>query len=83
MMVLVSAGALVTLYAVSFPAVLDYVTFMKVESTAYLKVRFDWLFSIYAVFVVATVVRYLWLGWRALRGEAPDEFDPTKAGSGV
>jgi hypothetical protein len=56
---------------------------MKVQSTAYLKIRFDLLFSIYIVFVVATVIRYLWLSWQALRGVAPDEFDPTKAGSGV
>src|SRR3546814_8105587 len=33
-MFLVAAGALLALYAVSFPAVFDYVTFMKVESTA-------------------------------------------------
>jgi len=71
------------LYVVSLPATWDYVTFMRVESTAYLKIRFDGLFSIYVVFVVATVIRYLWLSWRALRGEAPEEFDPTKAGSGV
>ena len=82
-MLLVSGAGLVALYAVSFPAVLDYVTFMKVEHTAYLKVRFDWLFSVYILFVVATIVRYLWLGWHALGGEAPEEFDPTKAGSGV
>ena len=31
----------------SLPAVVDYVTFMKVQSTAYLDIRFDWLFSIY------------------------------------
>ena len=61
----------------------SYITFMKVEKTAYLKVRFDYLFSIYIVFVVATVVRYLWLGWRAVRGDAPDEIDPTKVSSGV
>ena len=61
----------------------DYVTFMKVESTAYLKIRFDWLFSIYVVFVVAVIVRYLWLSWQAMCGKAPEEFDPTKAGSGV
>ena len=65
------------------PAVVDYVTFMKVEKTAYLKIRFDLLYSIYIVFVVATICRYLWLGWQALRGVAPEEFDPTKAGSGV
>lgn len=82
-MMLLSAAALIALYLISLPATWDYVTFMKVESTAYLKIRFDWLFSIYVGFVVATVIRYLWLSWRALRGEAPDEFDPTKAGSGV
>ena len=57
---------------ISLPAVVDYVTFMKVQSTAYLKIRFDWLFSIYIVFAVAVIVRYIWLSWQALRGEAPD-----------
>lgn len=82
-MFVVAAAALVLLYAISLPAVFDYVTFMKVESTAYLKIRFDWLFSIYIVFVVAVIARYLWLGWQAVFGRAPQEFDPTKAGSGV
>ena len=82
-MMLVSGIALIALYSVSFPAVWSYVTFMKVESTAYLKIRFDWLYSIYIIFVVAVVARYLWLCWQAAFGRAPDEFHPTKAGSGV
>lgn len=82
-MFLICAASLVFLYAFSFPAVLDYVTFMKVEKSAYLGIRFDWLFSIYIVFVVAVIARYLWLSWQVLRGGAPDEFDPAKAGSGV
>ena len=82
-MAIVTAVALIALYAISLPAVLDYVTFMKVEKTSYLKIRFDWLFSIYIVFAVATIIRYIWLAWQALRGVAPDEFDPTKASSGV
>lgn len=82
-MCLIGAVALITLYGMSFPATLDYVTFMKVQSTAYLKIRFDLLFSIYIVFVVAVIVRYIWLAWQALRGVAPDEFDPTQASSGV
>ena len=61
----------------------DYVAFMKVQRTAYLHIRFDWLFSIYVLFAVAAIVRYLWIGWRALRGEAPRPPDPTKAGSGA
>ena len=80
---MISGTVLIALYLVSLPAVVDYVTFMKVQSTAYLKIRFDLLFSIYILFVVATIVRYIWLSWQALRGVAPDEFDPTKASSGV
>ena len=82
-MCVITAVALVALYGVSLPAVVDYVTFMKVEKTAYLKIRFDWLYSIYIVFVVAVIIRYIWLAWQALRGVAPEEFDPTKASSGV
>lgn len=70
LMALAAAAGLLTLYSISLPAAFDYVTFMRVESTAYLKIRFDWLFSIYVVFVVATIIRYIWLGWKALeRGE--------------
>ncbi len=79
-MFLVSALSLVALYAVSLPAVVDYVTFMKVERTAYLKIRFDWLFSVYVVFVVAAIARYLWLGWRALVGEPPAAGEGTGSG---
>ncbi len=81
--VLVAAAALVALYTISLPAVVDYVAFMKVEQTSYLDIRFDWLFSIYVVFAVAAIARYLWLGWRALAGSAPGPHDPTKAGSGI
>jgi C4-dicarboxylate transporter DctQ subunit len=82
-MLLLSAAALIILYGMSFPAVWSYVTFMKVESTAYLKIRFDWLYSIYIIFVIATIIRYLWLSWNAMFGKAPEEVDPTKASSGV
>jgi C4-dicarboxylate transporter DctQ subunit len=74
---------LIAMYVISFPAVLDYVLFMKVQETAYLDIRFDVLYIIYPVFAVAVVVRYAWLLWNAFRGKAPEAFDPTKASSGV
>lgn len=82
-MAIITSAALVLLYGLSLPAVTSYVTFMKVEKTAYLKLPFNWVYSIYLAFAVAAIVRYLWLGWQAIRGEAPEAFDPTKAGSGV
>jgi len=75
--------AIVALYAVSLPATVDYVRFMKVERTAYLKIRFDHLFSIYVLFVVAVIVRYVWILSRLLRGEDPAGVDSTAAGSGL
>ena len=43
-MAIVTAVALIVLYGISLPAVVDYVTFMKVQKTAYLKIRFDLLY---------------------------------------
>lgn len=79
----ISSLALIAMFGISLPAVIDYVSFMKVESTAYLKIRFDYLYSIYVVFAVAMIVRHIWLCVEAIRGKAPDAFDPTKASSGV
>ena len=56
---------------------------MKVERTAYLKIRFDWLFSIYAFFVVAVIVRYVWILSQLLRGKDPDGADSTRPVSGL
>lgn len=69
--VIVSGIALLILYGISLPAVTDYVVFMKVESTAYLKIRFDWLYAVYVLFAVAVLIRYVWLIWQAMRGRAP------------
>jgi TRAP-type C4-dicarboxylate transport system permease small subunit len=77
------ALALIVLYGASLKASFDYVTFMKVEKSSYLKIRMDWLFSIFLVFLVAVIVRYVWLLWHLLRGHDPGAADLTKSGSGL
>lgn len=69
---IVGALALIGLYGLSLPASVEYVAFMKVQSTTYLKIRYDHLYSIYVIFAVAILARYLWILWRALRGGADD-----------
>jgi len=59
----------------------SYVAFMKVESSSYLNIRLDILYSVYVVFAAAVIVRYLWAIVSLVRGEAPEEADITKAGS--
>ncbi|HEX7218910.1 MAG TPA: TRAP transporter small permease subunit [Burkholderiales bacterium] len=71
-MAIVFSVAIIVLYGASLPASYAYVTFMKVESSSYLKIRLDWLYSIYLVFLVAIIVRYLWLLRQLARGRDPD-----------
>lgn len=82
-MIVVCAAAVVFFFSVSLPAVIDYIVFMKVERTAYLKIRFDWLYSIYGVFAVAVIIRQLWMGYQAVWGKGTDAHDVTDIKSGI
>ena len=64
----VTGIALVLLYGISLPASYKYVSFMKVERSAYLHVPIDLMYSVYIVFAVASIGRYSWLVYRAIRG---------------
>jgi C4-dicarboxylate transporter, DctQ subunit len=75
--------AVVVLYGAALPASYAYVSFMKVEKSSYLKIPMNWLFSIYLVFCVAVIARYLWLLWQLLRGRDPEAADVTKMSSGL
>jgi C4-dicarboxylate transporter DctQ subunit len=77
------AIAAIVLFGMALPATVKYVAFMKVESSSYLKIRLDVLYSVYVVFAVAIIVRYVWSIVSLLRGEAPEEADVTKATSGL
>src|SRR5882672_9180419 len=80
---IIAAVALLVLYIASLKASWAYVSFMKVERSSYLKIRMDWLFSIFVVFLVAIIVRYLWLLWQLLRGRDPGAPDAEKVSSGL
>ena len=67
-MAIISALAISAAFAISFPRVWDYITFMKIESSSILKIRLDYLFSIYAIFAVATIIRYLWRAYTFATG---------------
>jgi TRAP-type C4-dicarboxylate transport system permease small subunit len=53
-------------FMVALPATFDYVTFMKIEKSPVMGIRFDILYSIFIVFVVAVAVGALWRIWRLL-----------------
>ena len=69
---IITGIAAIVLFGIALPAVISYVMFLKVEKSAYLGIRLDYLYSIYILFSVAVIVRYAALTWRAVRGHAPD-----------
>ncbi|WP_282605673.1 TRAP transporter small permease [Pelagibius sp. Alg239-R121] len=69
---LFAAFAIVAALAVSLPATADFIAFMKIEKTSLLGIRFDFVFSVYLIFAVAVIARYLLRAYAAVRGQ---EFD--------
>ena len=73
--VVVTGLALAAVFAVSLPAVVDYVTFMRVERASYIGLRLDYVFSVYILFSLAVIARYLYRTWTAAKGELPEATD--------
>jgi TRAP-type C4-dicarboxylate transport system permease small subunit len=71
---------LVFFYAISLPASYSYVSFMKVERSAYLHVPINWLYLVYLIFAVACLCRYCWLVYRAISGDKAPMTAPSKIG---
>jgi hypothetical protein len=53
---------------------------MKVERSAYLHVPIDIMYSVYVIFAMACICRYVWLTYYAIRGWKIPEANPAKAG---
>ncbi|MBS0246357.1 MAG: TRAP transporter small permease subunit [Proteobacteria bacterium] len=77
---IVTGTALIVVYSISLPGVYSYVSFMKVERSAYLHVPINVLYSVYVIFAVASIVRYCFLVWRAIKGIPSPITDPAVLG---
>lgn len=67
-MAIIANAACIAIMAWSLPKAYDYVTFMKVERTAFLEMRFDILFAVYIPFVLSIIVRSAIDIWLAITG---------------
>ena len=74
----VSGLVLIVLYGISLPGAYSYVSFMRVERSAYLQVPISWLYSVCVIFAVACVGRYCWLVYQAVRGARSPATDPAQ-----
>jgi C4-dicarboxylate transporter DctQ subunit len=69
---LVSAAAVIVAFIATAPATYDYISFMKIERSSSLKIRLDYIFSIYLLFMAGAVVYY---GARIIRILKTSEFE--------
>jgi len=72
---LVSALAILAGFVAALPATLDYITFYKIKRSAVIGIRLDVVFSVYALFAVATIIRYAWRAWALVRGRPLESTD--------
>ncbi|MEO8751400.1 MAG: TRAP transporter small permease [Casimicrobiaceae bacterium] len=79
----ISSLALVALFVVSLPASWNYVLFMKREKSAYLGMRFDYLYSIYVIFSLACIIKHALIAWAAFRGKESPEVDVLEDGERI
>ena len=52
------------LFLAAVPAVVDYTRFLWRERTTVMQIRLDWLYSVFAVFLIAIALDLLWQGSR-------------------
>lgn len=64
-----SAVAIVVGMAVALPGTWDFVSFLKIKKSASLRIPLFYVFSIYLVFMVATMAAYGWRLWKIIRSE--------------
>lgn len=60
-------------FVAALPGTIDYVSFMKIEKSPVMGIRFDLLYSIFAVFTVAVAIGALMRLWRLLGRSWRDE----------
>jgi len=69
---IITSIVIIALLVASLPATWRYVVFMKREHSAYLHLRFDFVYAIYLLFALAVIVRHALLLWRSIRApQAP------------
>jgi TRAP-type C4-dicarboxylate transport system permease small subunit len=72
---IVGALGILVGFAAALPATIDYIAFYKIKRSSTLHIRLDYVFSVYGVFAVATIVRYAIRAWKLATGAGPSAPD--------
>jgi C4-dicarboxylate transporter DctQ subunit len=65
-----SAVAIVVAMAMALPGTWDFVSFLQIKKSPSLRIPLFYVFSIYIVFMLATIAAYGWRLWHIIRSES-------------
>lgn len=71
------AGALLIAFAAALPGAFDWVRFMKIEATPVMRIRFDFVYSVFVLFVIAVAVRAAYDLYRLIGPHWREEVEDT------
>jgi TRAP-type C4-dicarboxylate transport system permease small subunit len=57
---LITSAAILLAFLAAFPANVDFITFMAIDSTSILEIRFDIVFFCFLIFMVAVILRTIY-----------------------
>ena len=72
LLALSAALAIIVAFVAALPATWGYIGFEKIRHSDVLHIRLDYVFSIYGIFMLVTVVRYAIRLWHLVRGKDID-----------
>ena len=77
-MAILGVAAIAAGFIAGFPATFSFITFMKIDVTPVTRIRFDYVYSVWILFVlaviarsVASLIRLLGRNWRRETGDEP------------
>lgn len=73
LLTIVTTLSIAIVFLLGLPANVDFVTFMKIDVTSVMEIRFDYVFAVFIVFMAALVVRGILRTIRLMRPDWQDE----------
>ncbi|GLQ74739.1 hypothetical protein GCM10007932_41010 [Vibrio penaeicida] len=77
-MFFLAALGIIVGFGISLAPTWDYITFYKIKKSAILKIRLDYVFSIYGVFLAVIIIRYSWAIYTLINPERKEEQEKSR-----
>ncbi|MDP2574320.1 TRAP transporter small permease subunit [Vibrio penaeicida] len=77
-MFFLAALGIIVGFGISLAPTWDYITFYKIKKSAILKIRLDYVFSIYGVFLAVIIIRYSWAVYTLINPKRKEEQEKSR-----